>query len=275
MVWAAIGVACVLGQTQQAQAQSVELGASTALHTTYVFRGVPQYVGDDNPTLQLGLDVALKHGSGFWWGEVWAATSLQQRDTNSRRGSGEEVNIALGYTWQLHPSLTWTLGGIEYLRPSNEPINYREELMTNLFWDAYEGELATVSPYVAAFGEVHRLLGVYVEVGAHTRVELGDGFVLSLLGFAGGAQYAEDTVDSNLIGGTVALTYNISAWPGLSITGHLSPSLSQENIGVSGNDFIDRHGFLWSGLVLRYTAIDAELPATRRRTLGLGFQAIR
>lgn len=267
---AAAAVVLCVGPAE-VMAQDMTLNLSTGLQTTYVYRGLPQYASEENSSLQLGLDVAAPLGPGRFWGQAWFASATQQRGSNKALGTAQELNAALGYSLPLHQDLEVTVAGLEYLRFQSDPRSVRTEVLTRLTWRAFQNEVWLILPYTSIYTEVARLVGVYGELGALTRLTLGEGFTLSAQLFAGLSQYQEDA-ETDLMGSTVALTYHVGVFPQLAVTGHISSSLTLENINVAP-DFIGRHGVVWSGLVLNYTPF-ADDPQPFQ-LIALGFQAYR
>lgn len=269
---AVFAVALCVGPAQ-ATAQDMMLSLSTGLQTTYVYRGLPQYASEENSSLQLGLDVTAPLGPGRFWGQAWFASATQQRGANDELGTAQEFNAALGYSIALHPDWELTVAGLEYLRFQSDPRSVRTEVLSRVTWRAFQNEVWLILPYASVYTEVARLIGVYGELGALARLTLGEGFTLSAQLFAGLSQYQEDA-DTDLMGSTVALTYNVGVFPQLAVTGHISSSLTLENINVAP-DFIGRHGFVWSGLVLNYTPFTDGADPQPFRPIALGFQAYR
>lgn len=234
----------------QANAQDLSVDTALELQTTYIFRGEPQYARLESPCLQLRGDLEWGLGASAAWVQVQATSALNERALYERQGSADEFNLLGAWRWALADQWALTTGGVVYLRPHNEPADLREEVMLRL--DASWGELRewTLTPYVAAYGEVHRLLGVYVEGGVVARRALGEGVDLSGYLRGGGAWYQEGDAQFNHVAFSLEMGYQ--ALPGLRVGARVSGAISQRNIEY-GEEFLTRHAVAWSGLLVEYT----------------------
>lgn len=247
-----VGVACMvcLGCGAAVSAQEVALDTSLELQTTYIFRGEPQYKSLESPNLQLRAIGTLPQGPGEVWLDAQVISTLAERNTNERRGSADEVNLRGGYRWDLSRHVRLGVGGVVYLRPHNDPVDLREEAVGRLELRLGDRERGLLIPYVAAYGEVHRLLGVYGEGGVLFIRDLGEGIDLVAHARGGAAWYQE--VDSRFNHGafSVEMGYRPIEW--LRVGGRVSAALTQNNIDYS-DSFWERHTVVWSGLLVEYS----------------------
>jgi uncharacterized protein (TIGR02001 family) len=84
-----------------------------AVVSDYRWRGVS--LSDESPSLQ--VEATASHDSGAWlWGNV---------NTVDEGLGGSEIALGAGYTRTLGP-IEWTLGGVHYLYPGEDDIDYTE-----------------------------------------------------------------------------------------------------------------------------------------------------
>lgn len=228
-----------------------EVTGELGVWSGYIFRGVPQYVDPAIASMQASVEARATGGAGLW-GRLWIGTALAERSANREAGRTSEVDVSGGYGWQLGEGSRLILGGIAYLRPDDDPLDVREEVM--LRW---EGTIALgeakleLRPYGALFGEVFRMLGGYGEVGVQARWSLEYGF--SLLGdaYGGTSVYGRTGVMGfDVAGGRLGLEYR--PWEELVIAGVFNAALTSAVIQEAPG-FLDEHGVVWSGLQVRYS----------------------
>jgi uncharacterized protein (TIGR02001 family) len=164
-----------LGHSAQAQAQAKpehELTANAALTSDYRYRGISQT--RLKPALQAGVDY-VNNPSGFYLG-AWGSTIKWIKDAGG--DTGLELDIYGGKRGEVAPGLSYDVGGLYYLYPSND-LNPS----ANTF-EVY-GQLGYGPAYVKyshsttnLFGTANSKQSGYLDVGAN--LDLGQGFTLNL-----------------------------------------------------------------------------------------------
>jgi hypothetical protein len=247
-----------------AQQKTIEVDG--ALKTTYVFRGNPQYVDDETPSLEFNGKLGFEGQSGIWIIALQAQSSLNQRKANEKLGSADEFVPSLSYKWNLTPDHQWSFGVVDYFRPHDSQTNFRTEAFMLFEWDMVDVGLVTLKPFVGVYGEFWRLRGVFGEVGADFMADLDEGFTLDAVFRGGLSQYSEGTENFNHISVEVALSYAPPELSGLKLSGFISSSLTQNEIFLS-TDFLERHNVTWSGLRVTYATRPTRALPTNKPTL--------
>jgi uncharacterized protein (TIGR02001 family) len=149
-----------------------ELTANAALTTDYRYRGLSQT--RLKPALQGGMDY-VNNPTGFYLG-VWGSTIKWIKDAGG--DTGLELDFYGGKRGEAAPGLSYDVGGLYYLYPSND-LNPS----ANTF-EVY-GQLGYGPAYVKYSHATTNLFGTgnskqsgYLDVGAN--VDLGEGFTLNL-----------------------------------------------------------------------------------------------
>jgi uncharacterized protein (TIGR02001 family) len=105
-----LSAALIGGLALPAQAEELTLGASAALTTNYVFRGITQT--DDNPAVQASLDAAY----GIFYLGAWGSNI----DFGGNGFGGDVANIEIDYYAGITPEwrgISFDIGGIYYTYP--------------------------------------------------------------------------------------------------------------------------------------------------------------
>ena len=148
------------------------LTANAALTTDYRYRGISQT--RLKPALQGGMDY-VNNPTGFYLG-VWGSTIKWIKDAGG--DTGLELDIYGGKRGEIAPEVSYDVGGLYYLYPSNG-LNPS----ANTF-EVY-GQLGYGPAYVKYSHATTNLFGTgnskqsgYLDVGAN--VDLGSGYTLNL-----------------------------------------------------------------------------------------------
>ena len=128
------GLAAV-GLTFAALTANAEITGTITAVSDYNWRGISQSAGD--PALQGSLDFA--HESGFYAG-VWASNV----DFGDCCDEEIETDIYLGFSGG--EDLTWDVGGVYYLYPGAEDIDFWE-IYAGLGWNWLSGKLSYSSDF--------------------------------------------------------------------------------------------------------------------------------
>ncbi len=241
-------------QVSRAEGPALEVDTDLALQTTYVFRGVPQYITDETTSLQLGGQGGVEGDSGRWDFSLRVASSLQERKANAQIGSADEFVPQISATWYAHPTVSWSFGVVDYIRPHSDDLNFRAEAFTRVDWLALDHERVKMFPFVAVYGEFLSLLGAFVGLGVVTQVDLGEGFSLDSVVQGGASQYLREGERFNFASLEVALSFTAPSLERLLVSGFVSTSVTESAIQVS-TDFLERHNVTWSGLRIGYRAL--------------------
>ena len=166
----------LLGSASFAQAQDAkpdhEITANAAVTSEYRYRGISQ--SRLKPAVQGGVDY-VNNPTGFYVG-AWASTIKWVKDSG---GDGSvELDIYGGKRGDLGNGLTYDVGGLYYVYPSNKlPVS------ANTF-ELY-GQLAYGPAYIKYSHSTTNLFGFadsknskYLDIGAN--FDLGSGFTLNL-----------------------------------------------------------------------------------------------
>jgi len=228
------------------------LVAELALETTYVFRGVPQYVTEETPSLQAFVEGALPSSSrgARWFGGVWLGAALSEREANAKLGSSTEIDVALGRIVELDSPSELRYGAMGFFRPEDDPIDTREELFLRYDRVLRRNDRLRIAGWGVVHAEVFRLLGAWAQVGAVARGALEFGFHAQLSVEAGASYYFREGVERfNSVGGQGALVYVFS--PELEVLGYFNAAISDGARGAA-QEFFDRYGVFWSGVAVQY-----------------------
>lgn len=240
----------LLAWSKPALAQNLDLEADLQLLSTYVFRGAPQYATLETPALQLHAYAASPHKQGAWWVDLRATSVLTRRSLHDRLGSADEITPSAGYVWRFSNQWHLTTGLVSYLRPSNEPLDLRDELFAHLDWHVLHNRDWKLTPHLALYGEPLRRKGLYAQLGASARRNLGYGFFFTASLTGGGGGYAEGAESFNH--GAFAVEMAYEPVPKFQISGRITAVATAEDV-APGDSFLERHGLVWNALVLRYT----------------------
>lgn len=253
-VWSAGGPVEVQAQPRRAPEakEGVAVRSALGLETTYVFRGAPQYTNEEIPSLQAGaeVDYLLSRDASFF-GTLWAATALNERDGNAALGTTNEIQLSAGYGRWIQRNKLLRVGGIVYLRPERSPVDAREEVFGQLHWIVLDDQDWRIVPRATLYGEVYRTLGVFGSVGITAERALGNGFALVGDVAGGVSTYVRETTDDfNAVVSSLELKATfLRDW---SASGHFSLAFTTDVTEVD-SDFIEEHGVFWSGLKVAYT----------------------
>jgi uncharacterized protein (TIGR02001 family) len=172
----------------------------TGVATTYVFRGVPQYLEKTDPSSMTTLGLTLdKLGPGALSFGVWSAIAVTDR--GAQPGTKSEIDLTLTYGLPLGDRLTAAAGYILYLypeAPDGAKVDGAHEL-----WASLSLAGLPVTPTLAVYAEIVRLKGVYAQASLARSFDLGGGFALSP--WAGVALVKYDGVDGGLNDVTVSV----------------------------------------------------------------------
>ena len=172
----------------------------TGVATTYVFRGVPQYLDKTDPSSMTTLGLTLdKVGPGALSLGAWSAVALT--DHGVQPGTKTEIDLTLTYSLPLGERLSAAAGYILYLypeAPEGANVDGAHEL-----WASLSVNGLPVTPSVAVYAEIVRLKGVYAQASLTRAFDLGGGFTLSP--WAGVAFVKYDAVDAGLNDFTVSV----------------------------------------------------------------------
>ncbi len=131
----------------------------TGVATTYVFRGIPQYLEKTDPSSQTTLTLTFQDlGPGALSVGVWNATSIASY--GSQPATKLELDLTAGYTMNLTDSLSAGVGYIGYFYPEADPVDGAHEIYGTL---TLANDLVT--PTLGVFAELVRLEGVYAILG--------------------------------------------------------------------------------------------------------------
>jgi uncharacterized protein (TIGR02001 family) len=138
---------------------SLHVLAETSLATTYVFRGVPQYLEKTDPSSQTSVGLTLSDlGPGALSVGVWNATVLS--DYDAQPVTKLELDATAGYTMPITKEISASLGYIGYFYPEADPVDGAHEIAAAVSWAN-----PIVTPTLGVFAEVVRLDGVYASLG--------------------------------------------------------------------------------------------------------------
>ncbi len=134
----------------------------TAVASTYVFRGIPQYLSLSDPSSQTTALIHLDHvGPGSIIASVWNATAL--RNFSSQPGNAIEFDLSAAYSVRLAHRVDLTVGYTAFLYPkqtAGAPVDGVHEVGISA---AYPNGFIT--PSIGVYAEVVRQLGAYVVLG--------------------------------------------------------------------------------------------------------------
>ena len=148
----------------------------TGVATTYVFRGVPQYLEKSDPSSMTTLSLTLgKLGPGALTLGVWNATSITSY--GDQPGTKLEFDLTATYTVPLGTLFTGAAGYIAYLYPEAEIVDGAHE-----FWASLSVNDLPITPTLAVYAEVVRFKGVYTLLSLARTFELGAFTVTPLAG---------------------------------------------------------------------------------------------
>ncbi len=177
--WAVLALASVTASAQEAApagateaVQEHQVSYNAAITSDYRYRGLSQTSFD--PALQGGADYV--HGPTGWYVGTWLSTIKWTKDLG---GDGNiEWDIYGGKRGQLGESVTYDVGGLYYLYPSNglNPSANTFELYGRLgFGPAYVKYSHSTTNL---FGTANSKGSGYLDVGAD--LDVGNGFILNL-----------------------------------------------------------------------------------------------
>ena len=159
-------------EVEKTPEMSVHVLAETSVATTYVFRGVPQYLEKTDPSSQTSLGVTLADlGPGALSVGLWNATVLS--DYDAQPATKLELDVTAGYTVPVTEKVSASLGYICYYYPEADPVDGAHEIAATVTW---ANPIAT--PTLGVFAEVVRLDGVYASLGLARDIVI-DAFTIS------------------------------------------------------------------------------------------------
>lgn len=148
-------------------AMSVHYLAETSVASTYVFRGVPQYLEKTDPSSQTSVGLTLADlGPGALSVGLWNATVLS--DYDAQPATKLELDTTLAYTMPITEEVSASLGYIGYFYPEADPVDGAHEIAAAVSW---ANPIAT--PTLGVFAEVVRLDGVYASLGLARDIVIG------------------------------------------------------------------------------------------------------
>ena len=153
-------------------AMSVHYLAETSVASTYVFRGVPQYLEKTDPSSQTSAGLTLADlGPGALSFGLWNATVLS--DYDAQPATKLELDVTAAYTMTVAKDVSASLGYIGYYYPEADPVDGAHEIAATVSW---ANPIAT--PTLGVFAEVVRLDGVYASLGLARDIVI-DAFTIS------------------------------------------------------------------------------------------------
>lgn len=148
----------------------------TGVATTYVFRGVPQYLDKTDPSSMTTLSFTLGHlGPGALSLGVWNATAI--KSFGDQPGTKLEFDLTATYTVPLGQMFTGAAGYIAYVYPEADVVDGAHE-----FWASISVNDLPITPTLAVYAEVVRLKGAYTLLSLTRTFELGAFTVTPLAG---------------------------------------------------------------------------------------------
>lgn len=228
---AAVALAVLAFSNVTASAQEAapehQVSYNAALTSDYRYRGLSQTSFD--PALQGGADYV--HGPTGWYVGTWLSTIKWTKDLG---GDGNiEWDIYGGKRGQLGESVTYDVGGLYYLYPSNSlsPSANTFELYGRLgFGPAYVKYSRSTTNL---FGTANSKGSGYLDVGAD--IDVGNGFLLNL---HAGRQEVRHNSQSSYTDYKVGVTKDLGvatvslAWIKANTNAYLNPE--GKNLGKSG-----------------------------------------
>jgi hypothetical protein len=200
------GVAAAEDNVPPVQATQAEGGidlhytVETGVATTYVFRGVPQYLEKTDPSSMTTLALTLdKLGPGALSLGLWNAIAVM--DHGEQPGTKTEIDLTATYAFPVGDRLAAAAGYILYLypeAPDGAHVDGAHEL-----WASLAVKDLPVTPAVAVYAELVRLKGVYANASLTRTFELGGGVSVSPWACVAFVKY--DTVDFGLNDVTLTL----------------------------------------------------------------------
>jgi hypothetical protein len=189
----------------------------TGVATTYVFRGVPQYLDKTDPSSMTTLNLTFGHlGPGALSLGVWNATAIAKY--GDQPGTKLEFDLTATYTVPLGKLFTGAAGYIAYVYPEAEQVDGAHE-----FWASLSVNDLPITPTLAVYAEVVRLKGAYTLLSLSRTFELG-AFTVSPMAGVGlsgykGVSFGLNDITALVTGrwnhssgfyaaGTVAYSYN-------------------------------------------------------------------
>jgi len=157
-------------QAQGAAPEASPLTFNAGIFSEYRYRGIAQ--SRFQPAVQVGADYAFP--SGFYIG-TWASTIKWIKD--AKGGADVEVDLYGGYKGTLMEGLSYDIGALRYVYPSN---GLKPSADTQEFYGAITAGAFTVKYSHATsnlFGFVDSSGSGYLDVSA--TFDLGDGYMLT------------------------------------------------------------------------------------------------
>lgn len=132
----------------------------TGVATTYVFRGVPQYVEKTDPSSMTTLSVTLdKLGPGALSVGAWIAAAITDRSTQPTTKT--EIDLTATYGFPIGSKLAGAVGYILYLYPDADTDMDQHVDGAHELWASVSVNDLPVTPTVAVYVEPVRLKGFY------------------------------------------------------------------------------------------------------------------
>lgn len=162
-------IALIIVVSAEAMSESAQVSANLCLATDFVFRGVSQTL--ESPALQGGVNVSADSG---WYAYVWAS-SVNFAEGANEDGASYEVDVAVGYAWELSSDSQLDIGVVRYAFPgTRESIDYdfTEFFGTLSLSDAIYAT-AAYAPDVDGLGSQSRLLEFGGNIQMTDRISVG------------------------------------------------------------------------------------------------------
>lgn len=225
---------------QSSETTSVHYSAETSLASTYVFRGVPQYLSKTDPSSQTSLSLTLDSvGPGAISVGLWNATALD--DFGSHGGTQLEFDVTAGYSMPLSEKLTGSLGYIGYFYPEGDPVDGAHEIAAVF---SYATDIVT--PSVGVFAEFVRLDGAYVSLAASRDFALPGAITVTPGASLGLSRYSGIDAGLNDIDVMVAARRDLPGGLYLGSAAHYAYS-GLDGMGDTGN-----RSTVWGSLYMGY-----------------------
>lgn len=144
----------------------------TGVATTYVFRGVPQYLEKTDPSSMTTLSLTLdKLGPGALTVGAWIAAAITDRDAQPLTKT--EIDVTATYTFPIGSMLTGAAGYILYLYPDADSDLDQKVDGAHEFWASLTVNNLPVTPSLGIYVEPIRLDGVYIQAAVTRSFPVG------------------------------------------------------------------------------------------------------
>ncbi|MBL9022848.1 MAG: hypothetical protein JNL21_11670 [Myxococcales bacterium] len=208
---------------------AVSAGVETGVFSTYVVRGVPQYVEKYHPSSQSTAFLGVNDvGPGTL--SVGLFTAIALTDHAIQPGTGVDMEPSISYGFEVGEHFAASLGYTATLYPESTVIDGSHEAGAQL---SFPNEWLT--PFVQGYGEFVRQRGGYVDVGVQHAFEIDDVTVTpsASVGAAGAEAITFDMQDTTT---TLTVAYKPLETVYVKLVGTWAVLLRQDSLEKSFED---------------------------------------